>query len=184
MFERCVVGELTDAQLRERVVGFAGQIAALTAQFLEILAEFDDRHAWSGEGILSCAHWLSWRAGLSLRTAQEQLRVAHALTEVPDIRQAFAQGRLSYSKVRALTRVATPEREQELLNVALSSTAAQVESLVRSMRDIDRGARENESGTIESSGHWRWNDDGTLAVTLRLNPLDGARVLAGAVRAE
>ncbi|MBD1322561.1 DUF222 domain-containing protein [Gordonia hankookensis] len=184
IFDVTPVGELSDGQLRERVVGYAGQMAALTARFMGLLVEFDNRHAWSGEGVMSCAHWLSWRTGLSLRTAQDHLRIAHALTELPLISQSFADGRVTYSKVRALTRVATPEREQELLNVALSATAAQVDALVRSMRHIDRGAEEQESGVIVSSGRWRWNDDGSLSVNLRLNPLDGARFLAGAVRAE
>ncbi|WP_331852572.1 DUF222 domain-containing protein [Gordonia insulae] len=176
--------DLSDDEIADRLVGYASQVAAMTARFLDLLAEFDDRSAWGGDGILSCAHWLSWRTGLSMRTAQDHLRVAHALPELPLIGEAFSHGRLSYSKVRALTRVATPEREQELLNVASSSTAAQVERLVRKLRHIDRHAEEEERGQIDSRGSWRWNDDGSLSVNLRLAPLDGARFLAGAVRAE
>ncbi|GAC67287.1 DUF222 domain-containing protein [Gordonia soli] len=189
LFDGAVVAELSDGELRTRVVGYAGQMAALTARYLELLAEFDRRRAWSGEGIVSCAQWLSWRVGLSLRTAHDHVRVAHALAELPMIAAAFAAGRLTYSKVRALTRVATPERDAELLNLAVNATAAQVERLVRSMRQVDRRSAERENGVVEtgvgeSSGRWRWDDDGTLSVTLRLNPLDGARFLAGAVRAE
>ncbi|WP_279098425.1 HNH endonuclease signature motif containing protein [Gordonia bronchialis] len=177
--------------MTDRVVGFAGQIAALTARFVELLAEFDDRKAWSGEGVRSCAHWLSWRTGLSLRTAQDQLRVGHALGELPRIREAFAAGRLTYSKVRAITRVATPAREDELLTMALASTAAQVGRLVRAMRQIDgrsaeRGDGADGDGPVvrESTSSWSWNLDGTLSVSLRLSPLDGAAFLAGSVRAE
>ncbi|GAA1909041.1 HNH endonuclease [Williamsia serinedens] len=184
MFDDTAMEELSDAQLGERIVGYAGQIAALTARFFDLLVEFDTRHGWSGHGIASCAHWLSWKAGMSQRAAQDHLRVAHALTELPLLHSAFAQGTLSYSKIRALTRVATPDREEELRNVALSATAAQVERLVRSLRHIDRRDEERESGAVESRGRWRWNDDGTLSVTMRLAPLDGARFLAGVTRAE
>ncbi|MGU3292711.1 DUF222 domain-containing protein [Williamsia sp. M5A3_1d] len=175
---------LSDDQLTERVVVYASQIAALTARFLDLLREFDTRGVWSGEGIASCAHWLSWRTGLSLRTAQDHLRIAHALADLPQMHAAFADGRLSYSKVRALTRVATPDREEELVSVALSATAAQVEQIVRSIRHIDRAADESDTGRVDSSARWGWNDDGTLSVTMRLAPLDGARFLAGVVRSE
>ncbi|KQR99435.1 HNH endonuclease [Williamsia sp. Leaf354] len=175
---------LSDDELTDRVVGYASQIAALTARFLDLLREFDDRKVWSGIGIRSCAHWLSWKTGMSLRTAQDHLRIAHALTDLPRVSDAFAEGRLSYSKVRAITRVATPDREEELVNAALSATAAQVERLVRGIAHIDRAEDEAASRRIESSSRWKWNDDGSLAVTMRLSPVDGARFLAGVVRSE
>lgn len=184
IFDKTSPTGLSDSQLTERVVGYASQIAALTAQFLDLLLEFDNRGVWNGDGIRSCAHWLSWRTGLSLRAAQDHLRIAHALTELPQLHAAFGDGRLSYSKVRALTRVATADREEELLNVALSATAAQVELLVRSISHIDREDDEKATHRIHSNAHWRWNDDGTLSVTMRLAPVDGARFLAGVVRSE
>ncbi len=102
------------------------------------------------------------------------------------IRRAFGEGRLSYSKVRALTRVATPEREAELVNLALSTTASQLDRAVRAMGQIDRnrGVEDERRPPVESTGRWKWNADGSLSVSLRLSPLDGARFLAGSVRAE
>ena len=94
--------------MESELVELAGNLAAATCRFLQLLAEFDSRVGWAGDGVRSCAHWLNWRVGLSLRTAREQLRVAHALTELPAITEAFAGGRISYSKVRAMARVATP----------------------------------------------------------------------------
>jgi hypothetical protein len=184
IFDRASPSGLSDDQLTDRVVGYASQIAALTAQFLDLLVEFDNRGVWNGDGIRSCAHWLSWRTGLSLRAAQDHLRTAHALSELPQLHAAFGDGRLSYSKVRALTRVATVDREEELLNVALSATAAQVERLVRAIRHIDRREDEKATGRVDSTAQWRWNDDGTLSVSMRLRPVDGARFLAGVVRSE
>ncbi|MBN9756380.1 hypothetical protein Ae406Ps2_1143 [Pseudonocardia sp. Ae406_Ps2] len=96
-------------ELESELLGLAGHIAAAECRFLRLLAEFDDRGGWCGVGVRSCAHWLTWRAGMSLRTATEHLRVAHALTRLPRITEAFAAGRISYSKVRAITRLAGAE---------------------------------------------------------------------------
>ncbi|WP_205015833.1 DUF222 domain-containing protein [Pseudonocardia sp. EV170527-09] len=98
-------GELSLPDLESELLGLAGHIAAAECRFLRLLAEFDDRGGWCGVGVRSCAHWLTWRAGMSLRTATEHLRVAHALTRLPRITEAFAAGRISYSKVRAITRL-------------------------------------------------------------------------------
>src|ERR687894_383019 len=96
---------MTTPALESELLGLAGHIAAAECRFLRLLAEFDARGGWCGDGIRSCAHWLSWRAGMSLRTATEHLRVAHALQNLPRIAEAFAAGRVSYSKVRAITRI-------------------------------------------------------------------------------
>jgi hypothetical protein len=96
---------MTTSDLETELLGLAGHIAAAQCRFLQRLAEFDQRDGWAGDGIRSCAHWLSWRAGMNLRTATEHLRVAHALQQLPDITAAFAEGQLSYSKARAITRV-------------------------------------------------------------------------------
>lgn len=186
MFDGADPASLSDAVLEERVLGHAAQITALTAEFLGLVAELDERDSWRGPGIHSLAHWLSWKAGVSQRTAHEQIRVAKALRELPLVRQVFGEGRLTYSKVRALTRVATPLREKELVNLALACTASQLERAVRAMRQIDRdrGTDPDRRACAESRGRWKWNPDGSLSVSLTLAPLDGARFLAGAVRAE
>ncbi|ANY25396.1 HNH endonuclease [Gordonia terrae] len=186
MFDGADPVSLSDEVLEARVLGYAAQITALTADFFELVAELDERESWRGPGIHSLAHWLSWKAGIAARTAHEQVRVAKAIRELPVIRKAFREGRLTYSKVRALTRVATPEREPELVNLALSATASQLDRAVRAMGQIDRnrGVEEGSRPPVESTGRWKWNDDGSLSVSLRLSPLDGARFLAGTVRAE
>src|SRR5262245_30849497 len=126
------LGSTMDAQtaplpvLEEEICGWAGRIAAATCQMLQLLAVFDRRRGWSGLGMATCAHWLSWRCGLSTRAAQERLAVAHALERLPAVREAFAAGRLSYSKVRALARVADPETERTWLSHALHCTAGQL----------------------------------------------------------
>lgn len=192
IFDGTDPASLDDEALIEHIVGYAGQINALTARFCDLIAEFDERGTWCGAGMVSCASWLSWQIGMGLRSAQEHLRVGHAVRRLPRIHEAFHAGRLSFSKVRALTRVATPERDEELLKVALSASAGQLERVVSAMRQVDDAGPDGMAGldlpidpTItESTGSWLWNDDGTLQVRLELTAVDGAALLAALLRAD
>ena len=112
--------EALEAQITE----LWGNINAATAHFLALLAEFDRREGWAQHGVANCAHWLSWQCGIGAVAAREKVRTARALESLPTIAEAFGEGRLSYSKVRALTRVATAETEEDLLHIALNGTAA------------------------------------------------------------
>ena len=118
--------------LGEEVASFAVRLDVAEHALLHKLQVFDAHEAWGPAGFLSCAQWLSWRIGLGPKAAREKVRVARALRELPSVDAAFGRGELSYSKVRALTRVATPETEQDLLDVALNATASQLERLIRS----------------------------------------------------
>jgi hypothetical protein len=158
----------------------AGHIAAATGDFLVLLGEFDERDGWAGVGVQSCAHWLSWRCAMSLSTARDHVRVARRLRGLPETRQAIRQGRLSYSKARALCRIATPATETELVETASHATAAQVERLVRSIRQVaedrlpaDRPRQESPPMRLR----WSWDPDGTLEIRARLAPEDGAAFL-------
>ena len=117
--------DLTDAQISECVAGLAGRLNAATCEWLGYVAEADRRGCWSG--FASCAAWLSWRCGIGLGTATDQIRVARALVDLPDIRSSFASGALSYSQVRALIRGAGILAEGELVELARHATGAQLE---------------------------------------------------------
>jgi Domain of unknown function (DUF222)/HNH endonuclease len=180
-------------RVEAEICTLAGQIAAATSRFLHLLADFDSREGWAGWGVHSCAHWLSWRCGLDLRTAHEHVRVARALRELPKVSGAFAQGRVSYSKVRAVCRVATAENESDLLDAALDSPAAHVERLVRGLRKAQRNLDDERRRRAGGEGcgsararerrvQWRWDDDGCLVIWGRLSAEDGARLLAGLSR--
>ena len=140
------------AELESELLGLAGHIAAAQSRFLVLLAEFDDRGGWAGPGLRSCAHWLSWRAGMSLRTATEHVRVAHALTCLPLVAAAFAEGSLSYSKVRAITRVAVPDASPASTGSS-SPAAAFVGARPRSAEDgaAARGSAEREEAAARSA---------------------------------
>jgi hypothetical protein len=171
---------LSMEELQEELATLAAHIYAGTCRFLELLGEIDRRGIWTDSGCGSCAEWLAWRCSLMPRAAREQVRVARRLPELPLIRAAFAQGEISYAKVRALTRVAEPDSEEELLQLGRVLTAAQLERAVRALRRVSSAdaARHHEE---ERLGWW-WDDDGALVVRGRLAPEDGALFL-GALEA-
>lgn len=128
------------AELAAAITTGAVRLAAATATWLRLVAEFDRRGGWHGVGILSCAHWLAWQCGLGPGAAREHVRVARALGGLPLIEEEFAAGRLSYSKVRALTRIAAPDCEASLVEFALCATASQTERFCRQWRRADAAA--------------------------------------------
>ena len=162
------------ARLGERIAELSARIQAATHELLVLIREFDEREGW--DGCLSCAQWLSWRAGLSPGAAREHVRVARALGKLPKLSDAMRRGRVSYSKVRAVSRVATPENEQTLLDVALAGTAAHVERIARAWRRIDRNVEQAEERRQQASRELRtWVDeDGMVVVRGRLTPEVGA----------
>ena len=95
--------------LGKEITELYGYINAATAQLLTMIREFDQKNLWHLEGICSCAHWLNWKCGIGMNAAREKVRVANALGDLPKISASFASGEISYSKVRAMTRVATPD---------------------------------------------------------------------------
>ena len=103
------------ARLGDRIAELSARIQAATYELLVLIREFDEREGW--DGCVSCAQWLSWRAGLAPGAAREHARVARALGKLPKLSDAMRRGKISYSKVRAVTRVATPDNEDDLLYV-------------------------------------------------------------------
>ncbi|MBK7538857.1 MAG: DUF222 domain-containing protein [Myxococcales bacterium] len=100
-------------------------------RLLADLRTFDAAGGWYRQGFGTCAHWLSWRVGWDLGTAREHLRVARALHTLPRVSEALSAGQISYSKTRAITRVATAATEAVLLGYAQHCTASQLETVCR-----------------------------------------------------
>jgi hypothetical protein len=120
-------------RLGDEIARLSAHLDAATSRLLDLIRDFDARGGWNS-GFRSCAEWLSWRVGLEPGAARERVRVARALGTLPLLAQALARGELSYAKVRALTRVATPETEERLLAVGRAGTADHVERIVRGWR--------------------------------------------------
>ncbi len=162
-------------RLGDEIAELSAHLDAATARLLELIREFDARAGWN-TGFRSCAEWLSWRVGLDRGAARERVRVARALGTLPRLAQALARGELSYAKVRALTRVATPETEERLLAVGRAGTAEHVERIVRGWRRVDRLAEAQETARRHKSRalHVYQDEDGMVVFRGRLAPEVGA----------
>ena len=170
---------MEDDALAAAVSTLAAHIHAATYRLLVLIAELDRREVWAAQGALSCAHWLSWACGIDTHTAREKVRVARALGELPLLSEALTKGELGYSKARALTRIATPENEDDLLNIGLHGTAQHVEKFVRLYRRAKRAEEtERADAQHENRGLTFWHeDDGTVVLHGRFPPEMGARIL-------
>ena len=154
----CSLAEPETDDLGEAIAELAARLHAATYELLVLLREFDERAGWNN-GFLSCAHWLHWRTGIDLGAAREKVRVAKAWRRCRCVSAAMQRGAISYAKVRALTRVATPENEASLLDLALAGTAAHVERFVRAWRRVDRvrgRAQTRRRGTCGASSPRGW----------------------------
>jgi hypothetical protein len=162
-------------RLEAHICTWAGRLAAATCAWLLAVAAFDRRKGWAGVGARSCAHWLSWRCGLSLRAGYDHLRLAHALERLPALREAFTAGRISYSKARAISRVADPGTDAAWVGQALTCTADHLDRLVAAHArlhpaDADDAGRRHERRRL----WWRWDHEGMLVAQIVLPPEDGA----------
>jgi hypothetical protein len=166
-------------ELETRITELAGHLNAAGHRWLLLVAEFDRRQGWADGATRSCAHWLGWKCGIDLGAAREKVRVGRALEALPAIGAAMARGALSYSKVRALTRVATPETEDTLLMIALHGTAHHVEAVVRGFRRARQSVEHSRQArqTAERGVRWHHDDDGSLVMQVRLPAETGALVL-------
>ena len=164
----------------DRVVVLFGEITAATREFLAALARSDRHRDWEDEGFGSCAEWLAWRIGITRGTANEKVRAARALENLPLISEAMARGELSFSKVRALTRAAAPENEAALLDFALAGSAANLERLVRGWKRLSR-FDERQQERIRHAGRCFSvfpDEEGMYVVKGRLDPEVGAALMS------
>jgi hypothetical protein len=167
------------ADLEAQITELAGQLNAANYRWLTLIAEFDRRNGWADGKLPSCAHWLNFKCGLNLGAAREKVRVAHALEGLPKISASMARGELSYSKVRALTRVACEATEDTFLMIALHGTAHHVERLVSGYRraqeaeELSREAHQHANRSVSYS----FAEDGSLVLKARLPAMAGAMLI-------
>lgn len=193
-FDPVDVASLADVpaeRLEAEILAAAARVAAGTCAFLVMVGEFDRRGLHESWESVSTARWLGWRCGIGIHAAREQVRVGRRLLELPVVREAFSVGRLSYSKVRAITRVAHARNEAALVDIALHGTAAQVEQACSRLRSVvDPLAEEAELADAERrersrcSVSWYRDAGGALVGSFRLAPEDGeafTRAMSAAV---
>lgn len=167
------------AALGDAIAETAAVIDAATHRFLTQLREFDRVGGWHRAGAVSCAHWLSWRVGMDLGAAREKVRVANRLAELPVIDEALARGEVSYSKVRAMTRIATAGNETDLLGMARNTTGSQLERICRLKRSVNNLDAAVAKGQEECRRYvvQRSTDDGMVSTQVRLHPEEAARFI-------
>jgi Domain of unknown function (DUF222) len=168
--------EISLEDLENQITELAGQLNAANYRWLMLIAEFDRRQGWCDGKLASCAHWLNFKVGLNLGAAREKIRVAHALKSLPKIAASMARGELSYSKVRALTRIASDATEDGLLMIALHGTAYHVERIVKYYRRAEHAEElRREDRQLERCRFTSWYDsDGSLVFYGRMPALAGA----------
>jgi hypothetical protein len=171
-------GDALDA-LEEEIVVLSAHIHAATHRLLTLIAQYDRLRGWELAGHRSCAHWLAYRTGLDLGTAREKVRAARALERLPQTSAAMARGELSFSQLRALSRVATAENEGDLLELAQGCTTAQLERMVRAVR---KGTEADEEAAEKRRYQARTlsvcpDDDGMYVVRGRLTAEEGALLM-------
>ena len=170
-------GSCSTEGLGDAIAELAARLHAATYGLLVLVREFDERKGWNN-GFLSCAHWLHWRTGIDLGASREKVRVARALDTLPLVSAAMRRSTISYAKVRAITRVATPQNEASLVDLALAGTAAHVERFVRAWRRVDYvlEARDTEVRHLRRELSMWVDDDGRVVIRGRLTPELGAVV--------
>jgi len=151
-------------------------------RLLLLIREFDDRFGWARWSFRNCSEWLAWRSSITLSAAREKVRTAQALRGLPQISTAFADGRLSYSKVRALTRAADRHNEDLLLAYALTATATQVEERCRQMRNVEPRSTEHSrrNWARRTLSAWRNAERGTMTISLEV-PLEAGEIVTRAI---
>jgi hypothetical protein len=165
-------------RLESQITELWGHLNAATYRFLLLVAEFDRSEAFARHGLVSTAQWLNWQCGIGKVAAREKVRVARALEALPEISAAFASGEFSYSKVRAMTRVATPANEPVLVSIGRYGTATHVENLVKKYRWTQRrdAAALAHNQQLNRQVHSFYDDTDTFVLHARLPPEVGALV--------
>jgi hypothetical protein len=172
--------DVTEAErLGHEITELCSYLYAAEARLLTLIREFDDRECWAEQGFCSCAHWLNFQCGIGMNAAREKVRVAKALAELPKIEQGLSKGELSYSKVRAMTRIADAGNEDYLMMIATHGTAHHVEKLVskyRSAKRVQDAAVAEEQYRDRALSHY-YDHDGCLVIKARLPAEQGALVI-------
>ncbi len=163
--------------LREQVVAVGQRWSAAQHRLVELVVALDDSGEWAADGAATCAHWVADALEVEVCTAREWLRIGRKLAELPAVAAAFTAGRLSYSKVRALTRVATPENEADLCELALRVPAGRLGHAIAAWLTRHETPEQTEARQHAARGmSWHLEPDGMVAGTFRLPPAEAASI--------
>ena len=169
-------------ELDEAIGRLNHKINSANYELMLLIREFDERVGWLKWGFTDALHWLMWRCDLSTGAARDKLRIAHALKTLPQISNAFSKGKLSYTKVRSLTRIATADNETELIEMALKLTARQVEAHCKQRSNASIASTKHALKADHYSSYRLWPDHahGTVHLSIEL-PEEEAQLIEKAI---
>ncbi|CAN5130771.1 HNH endonuclease signature motif containing protein [soil metagenome] len=149
--------ERTAAELNDEMDSWLAAANTSLAHLLDLVATYDQGELWRADGATSMASWLTFQYGLSLRTAQAWVETALALVDLPALRVAFSEGRLSFDQVRFACRLATPETDACWAEEAPTYSVSRLEVMARRRRHI--AAAESNDAYRQRSLRMRWDLD-------------------------
>jgi hypothetical protein len=120
--------EWRDIDRKLRVI--AKKRSALDAVEAQLLREADRVEIWLEYGCVSLMQYMERVLGYGPKAAQDRIRVAEALEELPGLSQALARDDLKFTAIRELTRVATPRTEHAWRDQAIGKSLREVECMV------------------------------------------------------
>ncbi len=166
-------------QLETDIISLSSHINSMEYEFLVLLREFDLRQGWKPYLFNNCAEWLNMKCGIAPGTAREKLRVANALFDLPQTSTAFQKGDLSYSKARALSRIATSTTEEHLLDFALKTTAASVDRHCMELRNVQRHTSTQDANRLHHNRYLSCSphSDGSVTLSVELPKETAALVM-------
>jgi hypothetical protein len=172
------IDRAANGSLRAAVIAAGVRWAAGQRRLVRLVGNLDQSEEWALDGSPSCAHWVADAVDVEVCTAREWVRIGRSLLQLDVIDNAFEQGLLSYSKVRALTRIATPETQVELCALARRVPAARLSHalagwLARNETPEQTDARHHGARSFTS----RLDLDGMLVGTFRLPPIVGSEIV-------
>lgn len=158
-------------QLEAEMISYSQRMNVIEYDFLVVAREYDIREGWEAWNFNNRAEWLNFKCGIQVATGREKIRVARQLFDLPRISDAFATGLLSYSKVRALTRVATPLNEASLVEIAMPATASQVDEYCRRLRNANPSLSTKDANQIHQARYLCCNHhlDGSSTISVELS---------------
>ncbi len=149
------------------------------ATVVRLDADFADSDEWAISGCSTASRWIAATLDVAPRTANEWIRIGRCLRALPALTEALTDRRLSFSKVKELTRSATPTNERDLVAIAERTPAAQLGRHIAAW--LQRHEPEN---VIDAQQHearsmrWSVEPDGTVLITTRLPPVEAGMMTA------
>lgn len=169
----------THSSIRDQVIHVGHRLSTQQWRLVHLVAELDRSGEWQLDGAATCSHWVARALDVEVCTAREWLRVGTALNELPVIDEAFAAGRLSYSKVRTITRVANADNAAELCDLAERTRAGHLTRAIAAWLGRDQDPDDTERRQHESRSLRWWHDtDGMVVGSFRLPPSTAAVFIA------